>query len=67
MSPVLSAFLFGLAAAGVAGLALLLVTRASGFTRANAPVFAAFAGGVVITIAVVHLIPEAMVMAPAAP
>lgn len=67
MSPVLSAVLFGLAAACVAGLALLLVQRASSFTRIHAPLFAAFAGGVVITIAVVHLIPEAMVMAPAAP
>ncbi len=67
MSPVLSAILFGLAAAGVAGLALLLVNRASAFTRARAPLFAAFAGGVVITMAVVHLIPEAMAMAPAAP
>ena len=67
MSPVLSALMFGLAAACVAGLALLLVTRAAGFTRAQAPVFAAFAGGVVITIAVIHLIPEALEMAPRAP
>lgn len=67
MSPVLSAILFGLAAAGVSALSLLMVRRAAGFTRANAPLFAAFAGGVVITIAVVHLIPEAMVMAEGAP
>lgn len=67
LSPVLSAILFGVAAAGVAGIALMLVRKASGFTRTNAPLFAAFAGGVVITIAVVHLIPEAMVMATNAP
>lgn len=67
MSPVLSAIAFGLAAACVAGLALMLVRKASGFTRTNAPLFAAFAGGVVITIAVAHLIPEAMVMAGNAP
>ena len=67
MSPVVSAIVFGLAAAAVAGLALALVMRAAGFTRAQAPVFAAFAGGLVVTIAVVHLIPEAVAMAPSAP
>jgi ZIP family zinc transporter len=67
LSPVLSAIVFGLAAALVSGLTLLLARRAAGFTRANAPLFAAFAGGVVITIAVIHLIPEAMVMAEGAP
>jgi zinc transporter ZupT len=67
LSPVLSAIVFGLAAACVAAAALMLVRSASGFTRKNAPLFAAFAGGVVITIAVVHLIPEAMVMARNAP
>lgn len=56
-----------MAAAAVAAFALFLVLRASGFTRTNAPLFAAFAGGVVITTAVVHLIPEAMVMAQGAP
>lgn len=67
MSPVLSAIIFGLAAACMSLFALALVRRASGFTRANAPLFAAFAGGVVISIAVLHLIPEAMVMAAGAP
>ena len=67
MSPILAASLFGLAAAVVSIVAIVLVRRASGFTRTNAPLFAAFAGGVVITIALVHLIPEALVMAPNAP
>ncbi|MCP2669662.1 ZIP family metal transporter [Maricaulaceae bacterium EIL42A08] len=58
----LSAIVFGLIAAGVALTALLLVQRAAGFTRRNSPVAAAFAGGLVITIAVTHLIPEALVM-----
>lgn len=66
MSPSLLAALLGLAAAGVSALALVLVHRAAGFTRAHAPVFAAFAGGVVVTLALVHLIPEALAMRPGA-
>jgi zinc and cadmium transporter len=62
-----SAIVFGMIAAGVALLALILVQRAAGFTRRNGPLAAAFAGGLVITIAVTHLIPEALVMAPNAP
>jgi zinc transporter ZupT len=58
----MSAIAFGSLAAGVALTALFLVQRAAGFTRRNAPVAAAFAGGLVITIAVTHLIPEALVM-----
>jgi len=63
----LSAIVFGMIAAGVALAALVLVQRAAGFTRRNGPLAAAFAGGLVITIAVTHLIPEAMTMAPNAP
>ena len=63
----MSAIVFGLIAAGVAVLALVLVQRAAGFTRRNGPLAAAFAGGLVITIAVTHLIPEALTMAPGAP
>ncbi len=63
----LSAIAFGLIAAGVALLALLLVQHAAGFTRRNGPVAAAFAGGLVITIAVTHLIPEALTMTSNAP
>jgi len=59
--------LLGLAAASVCLLALVLVHRAAGFTRNNAPLFAAFAGGVVVTLALVHLIPEAVALRPHAP
>ena len=67
MSPILSAIVFGMIAAGVAISALVLVQRAAGFTRRNGPVAAAFAGGLVITIAVTHLIPEALTMTANAP
>ena len=67
MSPAIYASLLGLAAAVVAGVAIILVQTASGLTRRNAPVFAAFAGGVVISLALLHLIPEAMVMVDHAP
>ncbi len=67
MSPTLSAIIFGMIAAGVAVLALVLVQWAAEFTRRNGPLAAAFAGGLVITIAVTHLIPEALTMAPGAP
>lgn len=59
MSPIAATLLFGSLSALVAGLALVLVRVAADFTRANAPLFAAFAGGLVITMAVVNLIPEA--------
>lgn len=62
-----SAIVFGMVAAAVSLLALILVQRAAGFTRRNGPIAAAFAGGLVITIAVTHLIPEALIMAPNAP
>lgn len=61
------ASLLGLTAALVAGVAIVLVRTASGLTRRNAPVFAAFAGGVVISLALLHLIPEAMAMVDTAP
>jgi ZIP family zinc transporter len=62
-----SAIVFGMIAAGVALLALILVQRAAGFTGRNGPLAAAFAGGLVITISITHLIPEALIMAPNAP
>ena len=61
-----SAIVFGLIAAGVALTAILLVRRAAGLTRRNGPLAAAFAGGLVITVAVTHLIPEALHMSPQA-
>ena len=67
MSAFLATILFGLAAALTAACALFLARRAARFTRANAPLFAAFAGGVVITIALVHLTPEALQMSAQAP
>ncbi|XBQ17632.1 MAG: zinc ABC transporter permease [Oceanicaulis sp.] len=67
MTPVLASILFGAAAAAVAFLALVMVRFAAGFTRANGPVFAAFAGGIVITIALVHLLPRALAGGEGAP
>lgn len=67
MSPIAATILFGVLAALVAGLALTLVRTASGFTRANAPILAAFAGGIVITMALVKLLPEALVLSESAP
>lgn len=60
MSPILSALVFGLVAAGGVGLAVLLALRGAGFTRKHSPLFAAFAGGLVVTLAVVELIPTAL-------
>lgn len=60
MSPSLSALVFGLVAAGAVGLAVLLALRGAGFTRQHSPLFAAFAGGLVVTLAVVELIPSAL-------
>lgn len=67
MTPIAATLLFGALAAIVAGLALVLVRTASGFTRANAPLLAAFAGGVVITMALVKLLPEALALSTRAP
>ncbi|MEQ8434666.1 MAG: ZIP family metal transporter [Oceanicaulis sp.] len=67
MSPIAATIVFGVLAALVAGLALTLVRTASGFTRANAPILAAFAGGIVITMALVKLLPEALVLSESAP
>ena len=50
----------GMTAALVCVAALVLVHRARTFTRDNAPLFAAFSGGVVVTLALVKLIPEAL-------
>lgn len=67
MTPVLSASLFGLAAAAT-GLATLVAVRfAAGYTRAQAPLFAAFAAGLLIALAILHLIPEALAMTGRAP
>ncbi len=67
MSPFLSALIFGLVAAGAVGLAVLLALRGAGFTRKHSPLFAAFAGGLVVTLAVVELIPSALASGGAAP
>ncbi|MGJ3232154.1 MAG: ZIP family metal transporter [Oceanicaulis sp.] len=67
MTPIAAALLFGFLAALVAGLALVLVRTAAGFTRANAPLLAAFAGGIVITMALVKLLPEALHLSERAP
>ncbi|MFW5660429.1 MAG: ZIP family metal transporter [Oceanicaulis sp.] len=67
MSPILSSILFGALAAGVAAAALLLARVSAGFTRANAPIFAAFAGGILVTLALAHLLPRALEITPNAP
>ncbi|MEO1039889.1 MAG: hypothetical protein AAFX09_10105 [Pseudomonadota bacterium] len=67
MSPLFLPIAFGLAAAAVCLLAVVLVRMASGFTRANAPLFAAFAAGLVISVAILHMMPEALNSAPNAP
>jgi len=67
VTSILPSLAFGLAAAGAGALALVMVRFAAGFTRARAPLFAAFAGGVVITVALAHLIPEAVAASPHAP
>jgi len=67
LTPIAATLLFGALAALVAGLALVLVRTASGFTRKNAPLLAAFAGGIVITMALVKLLPEALELSDRAP
>ena len=62
MHPVFSATLFGLVAALVSLGALVAVRYAAGFTRAQAPLFAAFAAGLLIAMSILHLIPEAFAM-----
>ncbi|MCC5996379.1 MAG: hypothetical protein JJU18_08435 [Oceanicaulis sp.] len=46
--------------AGAVALALLMAFRAGSFTRRHAPLFAAFAGGLIVTLAVVEMIPAAL-------
>lgn len=67
MTAVLSATLFGLAAAAIALATLFAVRFAAGYTRAQAPLFAAFAAGLLIAMAILHLIPEALTMSGRAP
>lgn len=67
MSVLLSASIFGLIAAAISLVALIGVRLAARFTRAQAPLFAAFAAGLVIAMAILHLMPEALVMTDRAP
>ena len=60
------AFLFSLLAAAIGLAALLTIRRYESWGRANAVRFAAFAAGILIAAAFLHLIPEAMGLAPAA-
>lgn len=62
MTAILSATLFGLIAAAVSLIALVAVRYAAGYTRAHAPLFAAFAAGLLIAMSILHLIPEAFAM-----
>ena len=59
MTPFAAIVISGLAAAGLAALTLVGVRFASDFTRAHSPLVAAFAAGLLLTIAALHLIPEA--------
>ena len=67
MTPFLSSLAFGAAAALMVALALGVTRLAAGFTRANGPLFAAFAGGILVTIALVQLLPSALTLSPEAP
>jgi ZIP family zinc transporter len=58
--------LAGGAAMVMAFLALIMARFAAGFTRKNGPLMAGIAGGIVVTIALLHLIPEAFHMSPQA-
>ncbi|KAA5800942.1 hypothetical protein F1654_12810 [Alkalicaulis satelles] len=59
MGPVGSALIFAALMAGAVALALVMALSAAGFTRRHAPLFAAFAGGLIVTLAVVEMIPAA--------
>jgi len=59
-SPTLNAALFGALAAAAALAGLLALARAAAFTRRNAGVFAAFAAGLIIGVALLRLVPEAL-------
>lgn len=67
MQDLLTASSFGLLAALVSGTALLGVILAAKFTRAHASLFGALAAGVVIAIALFHVLPEALEMGSFAP
>ena len=60
MSPALYTLVFALLSAGVVLATLGGLRVAAGFTRAHSPLLAAFSAGLLLTIAVLHLIPEAM-------
>ncbi len=60
------AFAFSLLAATVALAGLAVIRRFEAWGRRNAVLFAAFAAGILIAAAFLHLIPEAMALAPAA-
>jgi zinc and cadmium transporter len=67
VTAILFTLAFGLGAAIISFIALLGVRFASQFTRANEPLFAAFAAGLVIAMAILHLVPEAVQMSERAP
>lgn len=67
MHPVLYASVFGLIAAAVSVATLFAVRFAAKYTRAQAPLFAAFAAGLVIATAILHLMPDALTMVERAP
>jgi len=62
-----SAAAFGVLAALTALSGLIALSFAAGFTRRNAGLFAAFAAGLIVGIAILRLIPEAMHAGDAAP
>ncbi len=60
LSPALFTIIFAMLALGVVAATLVGMRFAAGFTRAHSPLMAAFAAGLLLTIAVLHLIPEAL-------
>lgn len=60
MSPIASTLLFGVLAALVCLVTLMGLRYAAGFTRSHSPLAAAFAAGLLLTLAIAHLIPEAV-------
>ncbi len=66
MDSVTLTFVFALLAAGVVLITLAGMRVAAGFTRAHSPLLAAFSAGLLLTIAVLHLIPESLAGSPIA-
>ena len=67
MTSEIATLIAGGAALFVAGLAVIMLRFAADFTRRNSAIFTGFAGGLVVGLALLHLIPEAFEMTDNAP